>query len=157
MLPASCLKARGGLSAACEFGYAAAGLVFCRIAAKNNQEPNLERLRNATLNSLRGLRHAFLSEPAFREEVILLVLAFPAAWFIAPGAAWFVALIGSLLLVMAIELLNTGIEKLSDHVTPEHHPAIGIVKDYGSAAVGCGLVFAGMVWLTALGIRLGLF
>jgi len=116
----------------------------------------LERILNATLNSYRGLRHAFLTEAAFREEVIAFALALPLGWFIAPGPGWYVAMIGSLLAVMAVELLNTGIERLSDHVTPDHHPAIGRVKDYGSAAVFCGLSLAGLVWLVALGIRIGL-
>jgi diacylglycerol kinase (ATP) len=62
-----------------------------------------------------------------------------------------------LLTVLAVEFLNTAIEKLSDHVTPEHHVAIGRIKDFGSAAVFCGLCLAGLVWLAALAVRCGLF
>lgn len=52
-------------------------------------------------------------------------------------------MIGVLLVVLAIELLNTAIEKLSDHVTPEHNRHIGMIKDFGSAAVFCALWLAG--------------
>ena len=66
---------------------------------------------------------------------------------IAPSFAWYVAMIGVLLLVMAIELLNTGLEKLCDHVMADHHPQIGIVKDCGSAGVMFSLLLgrAGLV------------
>ncbi len=57
---------------------------------------------------------------------------------------------------MAVELLNTAIEKLADHVTPERNPKIGVLKDYGSAAVFCALSLAALVWIAALAIRLGL-
>ena len=55
-----------------------------------------------------------------------------------------------------VELLNTAIEKLSDHVTPDHHVAIGRIKDMASAAVGLSLLLAGLVWLVALAERVGL-
>jgi diacylglycerol kinase (ATP) len=91
-----------------------------------------------------------------REEAVLLAAAVPLGFVLAPSAAWYVAMIGAILLVMAIELLNTAVEKLSDHVTPEHHYAIGRIKDFGSAAVFCGLSFTGLVWIVAIGLRLGL-
>ena len=85
-----------------------------------------------------------------------LVVAVPLALFIAPSAAWFVAMIGAVLFVLVVELLNTAIEKLADHVTPDHHTAIGRVKDMGSAAVFFSLVLTGLVWLAAFAVRLGL-
>jgi len=66
------------------------------------------------------------------------------------------ALIGVVLLLMIVELLNTAIEKLSDHVTPHHHDAIGRIKDMASAAVGLSLLLCGLVWLIALAERVGL-
>jgi diacylglycerol kinase (ATP) len=65
-------------------------------------------------------------------------------------------MIGVLLVLLGIEFLNTAIEKLADHVTPEHHIDIGRIKDYGSAGVFCGICLAGIVWLAALALRLGL-
>ena len=73
---------------------------------------------------------------------------------IAPTVAWYVAMIGSLLVLLSIEFLNTAIEKLSDHVTPEHHIQIGRIKDYGSAGVFCGICLCGLIWLAALAVRL---
>jgi diacylglycerol kinase (ATP) len=88
-----------------------------------------------------------------RQEVFLLCLAVPRGFFVTPGPAWYVAMIGVLLSLLAVELLNTAIERLSDHVTPEHHIEIGIIKDAGSAAVFCLLLLAALVWLAAISVR----
>ena len=114
------------------------------------------RLLRATLNSWNGLRAAARSEQAFREELVALVIAMPAAFFVATETWRRVTLIGVVLLLMIVELLNTAIEKLSDHVTPHHDDAIGRVKDMGSAAVGLSLLLCGLVWLAALAERFGL-
>lgn len=116
----------------------------------------MKRLFSATINSLRGLSYGLRTEAAVREEAIALVLALPVAFVMAPSWAWYLAMVGALLVVLAVELLNTAIEKLSDHVTRERHPDIGKIKDFGSAAVFCTLVLAGLVWLAALAMRLGL-
>ena len=116
----------------------------------------MKRLYRATLNTMRGLTSGLRTEAALRQEAIVLTLALPVAVLVAPSAAWYAALIGVLLIVLAVELLNTAIEKLADHVTPQQHPQIGLIKDFGSAAVFCALCLAGLVWLVALGLRLGL-
>jgi diacylglycerol kinase (ATP) len=116
----------------------------------------VKRIFSATINSLRAIGYGFRSEAALREEMILLAAGLPLGLVIAPTVAWYVAMIASLLGLLAIEFLNTAVEKLSDHVTPEHHMAIGRIKDYGSAAVFCGICFAGLVWLAALVLRIGL-
>ena len=114
------------------------------------------RILNATRNSWHGLLAATRSEKAFREELLVFIVAVPMAFVIGVGLWQRVALIGVIVLIMVVELLNTAIEKLSDHVTPDIHPQIGRIKDMGSAAVGLMLVSAGLVWLLALGERLGL-
>jgi diacylglycerol kinase (ATP) len=116
----------------------------------------VKRIFSATINSLRAIGYGFRNEAALREEMVLLVLGLIAALFIAPTVAWYVAMIASLLALLAVEFLNTSVEKLSDHVTPEHHVDIGRIKDYGSAAVFAAICLAGLVWLAALGLRLGL-
>jgi diacylglycerol kinase (ATP) len=108
------------------------------------------RLWRATLNSWTGLKVAARSEAAFREELVALALSVPLAFFITPLAWKRLALIGVILLLLAIELLNTALEKLSDHVTPARHPDIGRIKDMSSAAVGVALVLAGFTWLLAI-------
>jgi diacylglycerol kinase (ATP) len=112
-----------------------------------------DRLAFATRNSIRGIKFTYGKEQAFRHEVYLLAAAFPAGIVIAPSFTWYVAMIGVLLLVMAVELLNTGLEKLCDHVMSDHHPQIGIVKDCGSAGVMFSLLLAGLIWFAAFLVR----
>jgi diacylglycerol kinase (ATP) len=114
------------------------------------------RLLKASRNSWNGLIACARSEEAFRQELIALAIAVPLAFIIATDAWRRVALIGVVVLLMVAELLNTAIEKLSDHVTPHHHDAIGRIKDMASAAVGLSLLLAGLVWLVALVERFGL-
>jgi diacylglycerol kinase (ATP) len=117
----------------------------------------VKRLFSATQNSLRGLVDGVKTEPALREEAILLIIAVPLGFFLAPNIAWYVAMIVALLVVLAVEFLNTAIEKLADHVTREQHADIRRIKDFGSAAVFCGLGLTGLVWIAAIMVRLGWF
>lgn len=111
----------------------------------------MQRIINATRNTWKGLVGAARSEAAFREELIVLALATPLA-FLITGDWWGRAvLVGAVLFVMAVELLNTAIEKLCDHVTPGRNDDIGRIKDMGSAAVGVSILVAGVLWLVALG------
>ncbi|MET0907215.1 MAG: diacylglycerol kinase [Bradyrhizobiaceae bacterium] len=117
----------------------------------------MKRLWRATVNTWNGLRFAMRSEQAVREEVFALVLSLPLAFLIGTTMARRIEMIAVVMLVLTVELLNTAIEKLADRVTLEHDPQIGRVKDLGSAAVGIALLLAAMVWLFALGERVGLF
>jgi diacylglycerol kinase (ATP) len=114
------------------------------------------RLLRATLNSWNGLRAAARSEQAFREGIAALLIAVPVAFLVATETWRRVALIGVVLVLMIVELLNTAVEKLADHVTPHHHDAIGRIKDMASAAVGLSLLLCGLVWFVALAERFGL-
>jgi diacylglycerol kinase (ATP) len=127
-----------------------------KTAPDSSKGASVFRMWRATLNSWRGLIAAVKSEQAFREELFALVVAVPLAFVVASEAWKRLALIGVILLLMAVELLNTAIEKLSDHVTPAHNPDIGRIKDIASAAVGVALAIAGLSWLLALAERLGL-
>jgi diacylglycerol kinase (ATP) len=106
----------------------------------------MNAILSAFQNSWRGLIAAARSERAVRQELLLLVAAIPLAVWMTPRLWVRVMLIASILFVLAVEFLNTAIEKLCDHVTPHHHPTIGFVKDLGSAAVLCALVLAALVW-----------
>ena len=116
----------------------------------------MRRMWRATLNSWRGLVAAAKSEAALREELVALALGIPLAFVVTPFAWKRLALIGAILLLIVVELLNTAIEKLSDHVTTTHHPDIGRIKDMSSAAVGIALAIAGLTWLLALAEWTGL-
>jgi diacylglycerol kinase (ATP) len=116
----------------------------------------LKRLYLATINSWNGLKFAVRSEQAIREELVALLLAVPLAFIIGTSAVRRLELIVVVLLLIAVELLNTAIEKLSDRLTREIDPQIRDVKDMGSAAVLAALVIAGATWLFALAERVGL-
>src|ERR1700720_100926 len=111
----------------------------------------MDRWLRATVNSWNGLLAAMRSEAAFRQELVALTLAVPLAFVVAPDIWKRLALIAVVLFLVVVELLNTAIEKLADHVTPALHPGIGRIKDMGSAAVGITLLVVGAIWLVALG------
>jgi len=116
----------------------------------------MDRLLRATVNTWKGLVAAARSEEAFRQELVALIIAIPLAFVVAEQAWKRLALIGVVLFLLAVELLNTAIEKLADRLTTDRDPQIGRVKDMGSAAVGIALVIAGLTWLMALAERVGL-
>lgn len=114
------------------------------------------RFWRATINSWNGLVFAARSEQAIREELLALLLALPLAWLIGTTVVRRVELVAVVLLLLAIELLNTAIEKLADRLTTDRDPQIGHVKDMGSAAVGVVLLLIVAVWGVALAERMGL-
>ncbi|MGH6672186.1 MAG: diacylglycerol kinase [Xanthobacteraceae bacterium] len=116
----------------------------------------MKRLYSATLNSLRGLGYCLRCEAAVRTEGIFLLIAVPLGVFVAPSVAWYVAMIGSLLALLVVEMLNTAFEELADFVTRERHVEIGRIKDCSSGAVFCAVCLAGLVWLAAMALRFGL-
>lgn len=110
----------------------------------------MHRIFRAFFHSAAGWSHALRQEAAVRQEVVLLAIALPAAFWLT-GDPWKrLALIGVILVILAVEFLNTAIEALANHVRPEIHPDIKIVKDLGSAAVFMTLALAGLVWLVAI-------
>lgn len=116
----------------------------------------MERWLRASINTWNGLIAAARSEAAFRQELAVLVIAIPLAFLVADGAWKRLTLVGVIALILVVELLNTAIEKLSDRVSRDIEPQIGLVKDIGSAAVGLSLMIAGVAWLLALAERIGL-
>lgn len=114
----------------------------------------MRRLIDAFWNSIAGLAWAARHETAVLQEIAVLVIAVPLSFLVASGHWQRLALIGSLVLLLTVELLNTAIEKLSDHVAPGHAAAIKAVKDMGSAAVLLAMALAAATWLIALVERL---
>lgn len=106
-------------------------------------------LMRALRASLDGLAFAFASERAFRLEVFVLGAAVVVASVCEPDLLRRAALLGALLLVLCAELLNTAIEKFCDLLHPEIDPTIKAIKDMGSAAVFCAIIFAALLWLGA--------
>jgi diacylglycerol kinase (ATP) len=111
----------------------------------------LIRIVHAFFNSCAGLADAFRHESAFRQEILLAVVLVPAAFFVTPSAAERALLIASVLLVMIVELLNTGVEVAIDRISYEHHSLSKRAKDIGSAAVFVALVLMVAVWAMIAG------
>ncbi|MGB6348718.1 MAG: diacylglycerol kinase [Pseudolabrys sp.] len=107
----------------------------------------MERIWRAAINSWNGLVAVTRSEAAFRQELALLVVGVPLAFFLTADVGERFALVGVIVFTLIVELLNTAIEKLSDRVTRDHDPAIKRIKDMGSAAVGLSLLATGAVWI----------
>ena len=110
----------------------------------------VKRLINAFFYSVDGLKATFKSETAFRQEVILAAIGIPLAFFLTTDRLEQAAMVGSLLLVLIVELLNSAIEAVVDRFGPEHHPLAKHAKDAGSAAVLLALILTGIVWLLCL-------
>lgn len=109
----------------------------------------LKRLRLAFGYSMHGLRAA-LSESAFRLEIMVSIIAIPLVFFITNSATERALLIGSIFLVMIVELLNTGIETAINRISFDIHPLSKKAKDIASGAVLLSIINAAMIWLVVL-------
>ena len=110
----------------------------------------LTRLWLATLNSRRGFLQCYRSEAAFRQEVWLACLLLPAGLWLGQNAVERALLVGSVIILLIVELLNTGIEVVVDRIGVERHPLSGFAKDVGSAAVLGGLLLLFSTWALIL-------
>lgn len=115
----------------------------------------VRRLLHATRYSAQGFLHAWRHEAAFRQELALTILLLPLALWLGRNAFEVLLLVGSCLLVLVVELLNSAIEATVDRVGQEHHELSGRAKDLGSAAVFLSLVLLGATWLTIAWLRFG--
>lgn len=109
------------------------------------------RMLRALGCSVRGLRAAFATEAAFRQELALAAVLIPVAALAPFSPVERVLLMGSMLLVLVVELLNSAIEKTLDRVSLEEHPLTGIAKDMASAAVMVALLMLAITWLAIAG------
>ena len=111
------------------------------------------RILKATIWSMQGLRAAWLHESSFRLEVYLLLVMGPLAVWLGQTGVERALLLGSCLLVLSIELLNSSIEAVIERYGPEFHELAGRAKDMGSAAVFVAMLNVVMVWVLLLGPR----
>ena len=109
----------------------------------------LNRIRHALGYSIEGLRAGW-HETAFRQEVVAALVLLPLAFWLGQHWTETALLAGSVLLVMIVELLNTGIETAIDRIGPEWHDLSKRAKDMGSAAVLLSLLLCGGIWTAAL-------
>ena len=117
---------------------------------KHHKAKGIKRLLSALQWSFQGLRHAFFKEVSFRQEVALLCLLGPLGIWLGKNGIEKSLLVGSLLLVLIVELLNSSIEAAVDRIGEESHPLAAQAKDMGSAAVLISLLNATLVWICIL-------
>jgi diacylglycerol kinase (ATP) len=104
------------------------------------------RVVRATRFSMRGFSSALRYESAFRQEGALALLFTPAAFWLGRSLPEIALLLGTLVFVLATELLNSAIEAVVDLVSPQHNELAGRAKDMGSAAVFISLATVVLVW-----------
>ncbi len=112
----------------------------------NQPHTGLRRLINALSYSRAGLLACWRNEEAFRQEVLLCLLLAPAALWLGGNGVERALLLGSLFLVLIVELANSGLETVVDRIGPEPHELSGRAKDIGSAMVLLALVNVVLVW-----------
>ena len=114
----------------------------------------MRRVINAARYSLEGLAAAARHEDAFRQELILAAVMVPLGLWLGADGVERALLVGSVLMVLVVELLNSAVEATVDRVSLEDHQLAKRAKDIGSAAVMMSLVTVGVVWLLVLLPRL---
>lgn len=116
-----------------------------------NQTPNhFVRLYKASGYSLAGLKSTFKYEQAFRLEIYLSIILIPLAVWLANTPIELVLMIGSWVIVMIVELLNSAVEATVDRIGSEMHELSGRAKDIGSAAVMMSVFLSLFTWLAIL-------
>lgn len=110
----------------------------------------MTRLFNALGYSRDGLSAAWKNEAAFREEVLLAAIALPLAVVLGKNGVERALLIGSILLILIVEILNSAVEAVVDKASPEKHELAKRAKDMGSAAVLLSLITAAAIWASVL-------
>ena len=106
----------------------------------------LQRVIDATGYSWKGFRAALKHEAAFRQELFIGLAMVPLAVWLGQTAVEHALLIGSLLLVLIVEILNSAIEAVVDRTGDEYHKLSGRAKDMGSAAVMLTLLNVFVIW-----------
>jgi diacylglycerol kinase (ATP) len=114
----------------------------------------MKRLIDAFHNSVRAFRRLAGSEAAFRQELALLLLALPIGWFLSTSWRGYALLVGSILVLMLVEVLNTGIEAACDAVSREFNVDIQLAKDCGSLAVLITILIVAGTWAVAVAERI---
>lgn len=110
----------------------------------------LKRLMNAFNYSCSGIQEAYRNEDAFRQEVLLATILLPLAFWINAAAIGRAMMVGSVLLLLVVELLNSAIEATVDRISLDDHRLAKRAKDIGSAAVLITIINLVLVWTLVL-------
>jgi diacylglycerol kinase (ATP) len=115
-----------------------------------NKPTGVKRVYLATINSLRAFKWLYNHESAFKQELLLLLMAIPITFIFDISMKEQMILILAILFIIFTEIINTAIEAVVDRVGLEIHPLSGLAKDLGSAAVMVSLIIATIIWLAVL-------
>ncbi|MEP6068615.1 MAG: diacylglycerol kinase [Paracoccaceae bacterium] len=115
-----------------------------------------KRLIAAFHNSIAGFKDVWRREEAFRQEFVMFVLSVPIAVWLGQSLAHTGLLIGSILLLIIVEIVNSALEAIVDRIGPERHELSRIAKDLGSLAVLTTALFPITVWGISILMALGL-
>lgn len=110
----------------------------------------LSRIVRAFYSSMAGFADAWTHENAFRQEILMAAVLVPLAFFVTPVAVERALLVAVVLLVLVVELLNSGVEAAIDRISFDHHSLSKRAKDLGSAAVLTSLCLMSVTWLIVL-------
>ncbi|MBP4043320.1 MULTISPECIES: diacylglycerol kinase [Aeromonas] len=114
----------------------------------------ITRIINATGYSMKGLKSAWINEAAFRQELVLILLLMPLAFWIGDSLNEILLLVCISWLVVIVEVINSAVEAVVDRIGSEHHELSGRAKDLGSAAVFIALALNALVWGALVGRNL---
>ncbi len=120
------------------------------IESPHKGKTGLKRLLNAFRYSCSGIKEAYRNEDAFRQETLLAAILLPLAFWLDATAVGRALMIGSVLLLLIVELLNSAIEATVDRISLDDHRLAKRAKDIGSAAVLITIVNLVLVWLLVL-------
>ena len=124
------------------------------LVIASNGKANMDRLIKAFFNSVRAFNALVRTEKAFQQEMGLLAIALPLGWFVSSSWRGYAILIGAVLLLLMVEVLNTGIEAACDAISREFQIEIQLAKDCGSLAVLISVIIVAGVWGLALAERI---
>ena len=110
----------------------------------------IKRIVMASRYSMLGLLAAYKNEAAFRQECLLFIIMSPLGFYLGESGVERAILIGSLFLVLVVELLNSSVEAIVDRVGEDFHELSGRAKDIGSAAVFVSLINVVVIWAVIL-------
>ena len=119
-------------------------------AAEFKGKKGLTRLINALGYSRDGIRAAWQNEAAFREEIVLAAITIPLAFYLGKTGVERALMVGSILLILIVEILNSAVEAVVDKASPEKNELAKRAKDMGSAAVLLSLLNAAAIWACVL-------
>ncbi len=116
----------------------------------NSGNKGVTRIIKAAGYSWQGFKSVYKHEEAFRQETVLFIVMAPLGMWLGDTGVERALLLGSLFIVLIVEMLNSALEAAIDRFGPEHHELSARAKDMGSAAVFLSLVNLAVVWLLVL-------